>query len=157
MIFVTIGLTLPFDRLLAAVDDYRGDEEVVVQCGDWGAGPLRASCVNYLPFGELVEHMRRASRIICHAGVGSVLVAMAEHKHPVLVPRRAALGEAADDHQLGFARRLADRGVATVVEDVADLWTLSAAAPTGARPAPGAERLSAELRDYLGGLVSIGG
>ena len=157
MIFVTIGLTLPFERLVAAVDAYRGDEEVVVQCSDLGTRPARATCVDYLPFDILVEHVRRASTVICHAGVGSVLVSMAEHKHPVLVPRRAALGEAADDHQLPFARRLADEGLATVVEDIADLWRVSSAGGQVAKAPAGALRLSAELREYLGGLVASGG
>ena len=149
MIFVTIGLTLPFDRLLAAVDGYDGDEELIVQCGDGGVRPARANCVSYLPFGELVDHVRGASRVICHAGVGSVLVAIAEHKHPVLVPRRAAFGEAADDHQLGFARRLADQGLATLVDDVSDLWALSDSSPTEVHEPPGGKRLVAELREYL--------
>ena len=156
MIFVTIGLTLPFERLVAAVDAYRGDEEVVVQCGDRGVRPARATCVDYLPFDILVEHVRRASMVICHAGVGSVLVSMAEHKRPVIVPRRAALGEAADDHQLPFARLLADRGLATVVEDTADLWRVSRACGHVANAPVGARRLPAELREYLGEIVAAG-
>jgi UDP-N-acetylglucosamine transferase subunit ALG13 len=157
VIFVTIGLTLPFDRLVGAVDAYRGDDEVIVQCGDFGTRPARATCVDYLPFDSLVEHVRRASTVICHAGVGSVLVSMAEHKRPVLVPRRAALGEAADDHQLAFARRLAERGLATVVENTAELWSVGSTCGQVAKAPAGALRLSAELRDYLGAIVAAGG
>ena len=55
------------------------------------------------PFDELVEHVRRARVVVSHAGVGSVLTALANGKRPVVVPRLHRFGEAVDDHQLPFA------------------------------------------------------
>jgi flavin reductase (DIM6/NTAB) family NADH-FMN oxidoreductase RutF len=49
------------------------------------------------------------------------LTALANGKRPVVVPRRAEAGDAIDDHQLEFARRVASRGLVTLVEDLDDL------------------------------------
>ena len=56
--------------------------------------------------------------VVCHAGVGSIMLARRCGKRPIVVPRRLHLGEAVDDHQLPIARRLHANGVVTLVEDV---------------------------------------
>lgn len=61
--------------------------------------------------------MRQARAVVVHGGIGSVLLAHACGKRPIVVPRRADLGENIDDHQLAFARRLADAELITLVED----------------------------------------
>ena len=98
MIFVTLGtLHFPFDRLLHALEGLPGDEELIVQCRAPGRLPAWACSVPDLPFDELVKTMRAARVVVCHAGVGSVLTALANGKRPVTVPRLARLGEAVDD------------------------------------------------------------
>ena len=118
MIFVTVGTNeARFDRLLQAVAELRIDEEVVVQHGHTAPVP-RANCelVDFLPFEAMGETMRRARVVVMHAGVGSVMVALANGKRPVVVPRRKSLGEAVDDHQLQLGRRFAQAGLVTLVE-----------------------------------------
>ena len=129
MIFVTVGTNeAPFDRLVRAIDCLRADEEVVAQCGPSSHRPARAVSVDFLAFEDLVELVRRARIVVTHAGVGSTMVALANGKRPVVVPRLRRYGEAVDDHQLPFARRLAERGLVTLVEDPAGLpETLGAA------------------------------
>ena len=52
-----------FDRLLEALDGAGLDERLVVQHGESPIRPAGAECVDFLPFDELVEHMRdRAGR-----------------------------------------------------------------------------------------------
>ena len=51
------------------------------------------------------------------AGVGSVMVALANAKRPIVVPRRKSFGEAVDDHQLQLGRRFAEAGLVTLVEE----------------------------------------
>ena len=149
MIFATTGTCEPFDRLLEAFDTVELDEELVVQHGISPVRPRGARCVDFLAYAELVELVRSARVVVTHGGVGSVLTALANGKRPIVVPRRAERGEAIDDHQLEFVRKLAAEGIVDLVEDPADLGTrLSSAHDAPARVVPDA-RLVSELRDYL--------
>ena len=65
----------------------------------------------------MVDAVRRARVVITHAGVGSVMVALANGKRPVVVPRRKSFGEAVDDHQLQLGRRFSAAGLVTLVEE----------------------------------------
>jgi UDP-N-acetylglucosamine transferase subunit ALG13 len=155
MILVTLGtLHFPFDRLLNALGELPADEELVVQTRAPGAEPLPAGArlVAELPYEELAAEIRRARAVVCHAGAGSVLTVLANGTRPVVVPRLARFGEAVDDHQLPFARRLAAAGSVTLVEDVAAL-PAALAAPGEPPPAFGAGRLAADLRQTLERLV----
>jgi UDP-N-acetylglucosamine transferase subunit ALG13 len=117
MILVTVGATYyPFDRLLAAVETIE-HADVLVQHGASSVRPRNARCVEFMPFEEVLEHIRAAHVVVTHAGTGSILVALANGKRPVVVPRRREFGEAIDDHQVEFARALAPSGLVTVVED----------------------------------------
>ena len=60
--------------------------------------------------------IRRARVVVTHAGVGSVMVSLANGKRPVVVPRLKSFGEAVDDHQLQLGRRFAAAGLVTLVE-----------------------------------------
>jgi UDP-N-acetylglucosamine transferase subunit ALG13 len=149
MIFVTTGTCEPFDRLLRAVDALSIDEELVVQHGFSPVRPRGARCVEFLPFAELVDLVREARVVVTHAGVGTVLTALANGKRPVVVPRRAGAGDAVDDHQVEFARRVAASGLVTLVEDLDEL-SGALAGDLGAvgRIAPD-RRLVSELRALL--------
>jgi UDP-N-acetylglucosamine transferase subunit ALG13 len=121
MIFVTVGTNeAAFDRLLRAVDELALAEELIVQHGSSACRPRRALCVESLPLAELTELVRQARVIVTHAGVGTVLTALAEGKRPVVVPRLKRFGEAVDDHQIEFARRLGPELI-TLVEELGDL------------------------------------
>jgi UDP-N-acetylglucosamine transferase subunit ALG13 len=122
VIFVTVGTNeARFDRLLHAVDALAVDEEIVAQCGSSPVRPSNARCVDFLHFDDMVEHIRRAQVVVAHAGVGTVLVALANGRRAIVVPRLQRYGEAVDDHQLGFARRLHEVGLVHLVEDPFDL------------------------------------
>lgn len=149
MIFATTGTCEPFDRLLHAFDTIELDEELVVQHGISPVRPRGARCVDFLAYAELTELMRRARVVVTHGGVGSVLTALANGKRPVVVPRRADRGEAIDDHQLEFVRKLAATGVIDLVEDPEQLGARLATAHDGALRVAPDTRLVSELRDYL--------
>ena len=149
MIFATTGTCEPFDRLLQAFDAIELDEELVVQHGISPVRPRGARCVDFLAYDELVALVRSARVVVTHGGVGSVLTALANGKRPVVVPRSAGLGEAIDDHQLEFVRKLAATGVIDLVEDPAELGgrlVTDRREPISVAPDP---RLVAELREYL--------
>jgi UDP-N-acetylglucosamine transferase subunit ALG13 len=153
VIFVTIGTSEPFDRLIAALPD-DASEELVVQCGQSSMRPAGAEVHEYLSYDELVTLVRRARVVVCHAGVGTILTALANGRRPIVVPRLARHGEAVDDHQVALARRLADVGLVLLAEDpslvpqlLADADAVVAEAP---RPAPA---LLAELSSFVANAV----
>lgn len=150
MIFVTVGTNeAPFDRLVEGVDALNLDEELVVQHGPSAIRPRGAECHDFLAFDQIVEFIRAARVVISHAGVGSVLVALANDKHPVVVPRLRQFGEAVDDHQLAFARRLHRDGVLTCVErrEVFEHAVISGHPPASPRRRSG--NLADDLNAYL--------
>jgi UDP-N-acetylglucosamine--N-acetylmuramyl-(pentapeptide) pyrophosphoryl-undecaprenol N-acetylglucosamine transferase len=155
MIIVTIGTNeQPFDRLIAAAAQLPAGEPLVVQYGSSAitSGPGR--WVDFLGFDELAELMRQARAVVCHAGVGSIMLARQCGRKPIVVPRRQDRHEAVDEHQLPLARRLAGSGLVTLVEDERLLAEAIAAAGTGGLVAaeqtlPGVGGLVAELRTGL--------
>ena len=122
MIFVTTGTNgTPFDRLLLALDALGSSEPLIVQHGPSTIRPRSAECVDFVGFDRLAELVRSADRVVAHAGVGTVLVSLINGRKPFVVPRLARYGEAVDDHQLHFARRLDREGLVKLVEDPAGL------------------------------------
>ncbi len=149
MIFVSVGThEAPFDRLLRGVEQLSGRDELVVQCGQNGYRPTGATCFDFLPFDDVVRHVRSASVVITHAGVGSVAVSLANGKRPVVVPRRQELGEHVDNHQVAFAQRLASTGLVTLVDDPATLPDI-ALPPSEIQPTSASSALVDDLAAYL--------
>jgi len=148
-----------FTRLVDAVDALAGSgvtgEEFLVQLGATPREPRHASFERFLPFGRVLEEVRRASVVVTHAGAGTALVCIQQGRHPVLVPRLARHGEVIDDHQVPFAERLAAAGLATVVHDVALLAEAIAGARRRAAPSVvvgQAGELTAWLEGFWGSL-----
>jgi UDP-N-acetylglucosamine transferase subunit ALG13 len=158
MILVTVGTNeQPFDRLVRWAAALEVDEPLVVQHGSSRVPHGPGEWVDFLPFDELSERASAARAVVCHAGVGSIMLARRYGHRPIVVARRVGLGEAVDDHQLALALRLSQAGLVTVVHDEAGLRAAlgtSGAAPVPRRPVSvrGADTLSAEVRDVLSGL-----
>jgi UDP-N-acetylglucosamine transferase subunit ALG13 len=155
MIFVSVGTNeARFDRLLQAVDGLGAGEELVVQHGPSPVRPAGATCFDYLSFEQMTDHLARARVAVLHAGVGSVLAALASGSRPVVVPRLQRYGEAVDDHQVGFGRRLHEEGLVVFVEDPARLPEAVATHESRFEGAVGAEgRLVEELRELIDAAV----
>lgn len=151
MIFVTVGTNeARFDRLLRAVAELRVDEEVVVQHGHSAAlGPPGAELVDFLSFDGMIERIRSARAVVTHAGVGTIMVALANGKRPIVVPRSGSLGEAVDDHQLQLGRRFADAGLVTFVERPEDVASVLVGEPQSAKVVPASSTLAMDLGSYL--------
>lgn len=113
MIFVTVGHQMPFDRLVQAVDEWAGRSRRDDVFGQIGAGryrPLNLSWVDQLSPSEYAQRMAQASGIIAHAGTGTIIAALELNKPLLVLPRRSALGETRNDHQIPTARYFAERG-----------------------------------------------
>jgi UDP-N-acetylglucosamine transferase subunit ALG13 len=77
-------------------------------------------------------------------------------KRPIVVPRLRRFGETSDDHQLAFARRLADAGMVTLVEEPEKLAeALVQAADPALKAVNGSGALVQDLREYLA--FTVGG
>lgn len=158
MILVTLGTNeQPFDRLVRAAAQLRVDEPLLVQYGASRVPHGAGEWVEFMTFDALADAMARASVVVSHAGVGSIMLARRCGKRPVVVPRRRVLGEAVDDHQVHLARRLERLGVVSVVQETSELAAAIAAARS-CLPAQGAGAggsvalhppLVADVRGYL--------
>ncbi len=110
----------PFDRLLrAAAALARDGEEVVVQRGVATLDVPGAHVLDWVSPAELEALADRAEAVVAHAGPGSLFLAWDRGLTPIVMPRRRALGEHVDDHQVAFAQTLGDRAV--VVESSDDV------------------------------------
>jgi UDP-N-acetylglucosamine transferase subunit ALG13 len=155
VIFVTVGTNeARFDRLLRGIEDLGRDEEVLVQHGHTPpTGCPNCIFVDFLPFEQMLETMRQARVVVTHAGVGSVMVALSVGKRPVVVPRRQALGEAVDDHQLQLGRRFAETGLVTLTESEQGLHDAIQQPSEASMPVSTHSALAREIRGVLEQLV----
>lgn len=123
MIFVTVGTQLPFDRMIGTVDSWLEGREI--ECfAQTAGGELQLRHMKSKPFLDAAEFddcFARADLVIAHAGMGSILSALSSGKRLLIVPRRAALGEHRNDHQMATARRFESVAGVRVVYDHADL------------------------------------
>ncbi len=120
MIFVTLGTQdKEFRRLLQGVFDLNIEDEIFIQSGSTkfkivdqlsenSSIPelLRSkSEKNYLIYSYIdkevfEEYMQKASVIISHAGVGTIVQGLKLNKPMIIVPRREKYKEHVNDHQL---------------------------------------------------------
>jgi UDP-N-acetylglucosamine transferase subunit ALG13 len=97
----------------------------------------------------MIDTIREARVIVTHAGVGSVMVALANSKRPIVVPRRRSFGEAVDDHQLQLGRRFADAGLVTLVETPDGLGNALMHEQGPATLVPASSSLATDLRTFV--------
>jgi UDP-N-acetylglucosamine transferase subunit ALG13 len=153
LIFATVGShpSFKFDRLLRALESVKTDD-LVVQYGpgDPPANARRAE--RWMPFEEILAQMARASCVVSHGGVGTILCAVRAGRVPVVLPRLRRFAETVDDHQLELARALAETDRVILVEDATELADAigRAPAPGSATDLGGAELIAAVRRELVG-------
>jgi UDP-N-acetylglucosamine transferase subunit ALG13 len=120
-VFVTIGAShYPFDRLMAWVESWLrtaagGRARCLAQHGT-SPPPAGAESHTYLGFEAVESALRVSDVVVCHGGPGTVVLAWQLGRRPIVVPRIKALGECVDDHQIAFARMMAERGDVVLAE-----------------------------------------
>ena len=126
MIFVSVGTQLPFDRLIKAMDIYAGahrDEPVFAQIGKSNYVPQHLTFEKNLSPAAFRQKAEECSVIVSHAGIGNVLLALELGKPLFILPRRAALHEHRNDHQLATATWLEGKPGINVAMTEDDLIT----------------------------------
>ena len=150
MIVVSVGTNeARFDRLLDWVSALRPKEKLVVQHGPSAVRPPGASCVEFLPFDDLVDLVRRSRAFVTHAGVGSIMVSLSVGRRPIVVPRLKRFGEAVDDHQVPLAMRLGAKGMLTLVQTPEELGRALSDAEHAVATRSESTALAGDLRAYL--------
>jgi UDP-N-acetylglucosamine--N-acetylmuramyl-(pentapeptide) pyrophosphoryl-undecaprenol N-acetylglucosamine transferase len=118
-VVVTLGTYRGYDfgrlveRLLEVLP---AETEVLWQTGDTDVSRFGIGGHYAIPEAELTQAMQEADAVVAHAGVGTALAAFEVGVCPLLVPRRLALREHVDDHQIQIADELVKRDLAISVD-----------------------------------------
>jgi UDP-N-acetylglucosamine transferase subunit ALG13 len=125
VIFLTVGSSFPFDRLIRAVDDLVGmrriGEEVVAQIGSGVYEPRHMRFDRFLAKPAYEQRVQEATAMIAHAGTGTIELALAYRKPLLVVPRARRLQEVVNDHQLATARKFEQLGHLLAAYDCDDI------------------------------------
>lgn len=155
-ILVTVGSAPhPFKRLVEAADDLAGKTggEVIIQYGFTKTKLKHAQGFDFVPYEKMTELFQNADLIISHASAGPVLFTEQHHKKLILFPRSGDRGEHVDNHQIGFASALRDKGADW--EIVFDEKELPAAVektlkqPSGIKISHQRGEVASEIAEYL--------
>jgi len=125
MIFLTVGTQFPFDRFIRAVDNIfdQGliDEEIFAQIGETSYKPRNFESVASLEKKVFDECFKKASSVMSHAGVGTITVALKNHKPLLVMPRMKRYKEHVNDHQVATAKKFEELGHVLAAYDVDEL------------------------------------
>lgn len=126
MIFCTIGTQAPFDRFVRIVDEVAAhlDEEVIAQVYKSEYQAKNIQTVDFLPPDEFNKLFSQARLIVAHAGMGTIISAMRQHKPIIIFPRIATLGEHRNEHQLATAQKMKELGYVYVANNAEELKEL---------------------------------
>jgi len=109
-IFVTVGTDHHlFDRLMRWVDNWAREPEgprLIVQSGT-SSPPKRVPSQPYLDYEDMCAAIDGSIGVVCQGGPATIMEVRRSGRIPIVVPRRASLGEHVNDHQWLFSKRLA--------------------------------------------------
>jgi UDP-N-acetylglucosamine transferase subunit ALG13 len=111
MIFVTVGTQAPFDRLIKLMDIWCRDagKQCFAQIGKNGYRP------RFMPFKEVLteqefnQQFDRATIVVSHAGMGTIISCLQHRKVLLTLPRLLKYGEHRNDHQISTTTAFATR------------------------------------------------
>jgi len=124
VIFVTVGSQMPFDRLILGADSWRQahpSARVIAQIGDSRLRPAAMETYCTLPPQRFTALLAEADIVVAHAGMGTIITAAEFRKPLVLLPRRGALRETRNDHQVATANWLRIKPGIFVADDETEL------------------------------------
>ena len=123
MIFVTVGEQLPFDRFIRAIDCFaeKSTVEIFAQIGRANYTPVNFMYSAFLSQTEFMYLLDKATLIVSHAGMGTIISAVESAKPILIMPRRASLGEHRNDHQLDTVTRVSNLSNVFIAQDEEEL------------------------------------
>jgi UDP-N-acetylglucosamine transferase subunit ALG13 len=156
LIFVTVGTQLRFDRLVAPCAEWlrRNRQPCFIQHAGYPLPLDPLPNASFLGPHETEEMLAKATLVVAHAGMGTILHCLVRGTPLIVMPRRASLGEHRNEHQLETVRWLRNReGLRVADDESALLRLLEEPLPTGDR-APkistsASPQLLAAVRDFI--------
>jgi len=114
MIFLAVGTQFPFDRLVKAIDSAFQcgliKEELFAQIGESSYKPRNFKSAQLLEKKLFDKHLKEASAVISHAGMGIMTMAFDNTKPLLVMPRLRRYGEVVNDHQVAIAKKFEQLG-----------------------------------------------
>lgn len=112
MIFITVGTQAPFDRLIKVIDEWVSisGEECFAQISTGKYKPKHFNSKEYLTEQEFNEVFQKASVIISHAGMGTIISSLKEEKILLTLPRLLKYKEHRNDHQIATTEAFSEKG-----------------------------------------------
>lgn len=141
MIFVSVGTQLSFDRLIKTVDAWlekHPNEQAFFQIAEGEYQPQHGEMQRYVGADKYQEIFESSDLIISHAGMGTIIAGLEAGKSVIVMPRRFALGEHRNDHQMATASRIGELGGAEVAWNEDELISKLDAYADGGKLASGA-------------------
>src|SRR3989338_4157011 len=155
MIFITVGMTrfplIRMERIFRDVCRTRKNNELVVfQHGVTPVATVKnnAVLVPYIAFNTTNQYLHQARVVICHGGPATIYQAILAAKSPYVLPRKKALGEHVDDHQVFFSAFIEKRGAIRVIADTGNRFF------SNSRKVPLSRRVDQRLTRYLISLMN---
>ncbi len=124
MVFVTVGThEQPFNRLVRKIDELKRDgviqDDVIIQTGFSTYEPKYCEWSKLIPYQQMIKNVEDARIVITHGGPASFIMPLQIGKTPIVVPRQKQYEEHVNDHQVEFARNVAERmGTIIPIEDI---------------------------------------
>ena len=126
MILVLLGTQQNnFNRLLeeieSCIEKKEITEEVIVQAGYTKFSSEKMKILDKIPREELEELISKASLIITHGGVVSIVMALKKQKKVIAVPRLSKYEEQVNDHQIQIVYVFNEKGYIIGIDEVQKL------------------------------------
>ncbi len=100
---MTVGTQLGFDRLIKSVEAWAINADytdIVFQVGKGAYRPTIGRVHDYVAAPIMDEYFSKATVIVGHAGMGTILTCLSNAKPLVIMPRLLKYNEHRNDHQL---------------------------------------------------------
>ncbi len=126
MIFVCLGTQdKSFKRLLEEIerliDNKTITEEVIVQSGTTKYSSNKMKVMDLISSDDFNNYLKKATYIITHGGVGTILTALSLKKKVIAVPRLKEYKEHVNDHQKEIINTFNEEGYIIGLSSVSEL------------------------------------
>jgi len=112
---------VPFDRLISAVEKQikkgKIKEEVIVQSGCSKYKSDLMKMIDFMEADEFKNYIKKATIVITHGGVGSIIDSLNANKVVIACPRLSKYKEATNDHQLQIINKFSNDGYIIPLKD----------------------------------------
>ncbi len=117
-IFIVVGTQEPFERMIKAIDEWaakHNEHSIFAQISIAQYHPKSFEFTDFIAPDLFDIRFNEADLIISHAGMGTIISALANGKPIIVMPRLAANHEHRNDHQVDTAKSFEELGFVKAV------------------------------------------